>query len=156
MRMLDSSDALTPAPAVGLPLVSSAGHTCAQPWSFTQLFSPARSRVNSYNVKPEDVVRIVPRLVWCSTTSVALPACALGSPPCALATADALATVARTPARSVYVRFMGASQCRGLGIRGGSMLDHLDAATRATFPGAGRGETPRSARASERRAASGA
>ena len=39
--MLDSSDALTPEPAVGWPLVSSAGHACAHPWIFTQLSSRA-------------------------------------------------------------------------------------------------------------------
>src|SRR5271166_4367962 len=105
--MLDSSDALTPEPAVGLPPVSSAGHTCAQPWIFMQLSSPARSRVNSYSVKPEEVVRIVPRLVWRSTTSAALLACALGASPWALATADTLAAAARRTAKRVYVRFMG-------------------------------------------------
>src|ERR1700677_3486321 len=123
MRMLDSDDAFTPAPAVGLPLVSSAGHTCAQPWIFTQLSSPTRSRVNSYSVKPEEVVRIVPRLVWCSTTSVVLLACAAGVPPCAPATAVALALAAsvNTAAKSVYVPFMGFTSQIGLGMwfRGG-------------------------------------
>src|ERR1700690_2249841 len=108
MRMVDSSDALTPAPAVGLPLFSSAGHTRRQPWIFAQLSSPARSCVISYIVKPDEVVRIVPRLVWCSTTSVALLACAVATAPCALAMADALvAAVARRTAKRVYVRFIG-------------------------------------------------
>jgi hypothetical protein len=61
--------------------------------------------VNLNTVKPDESTRTLPRLVWRSWTFATRLALARGTPTCALATAAALAALARTPAKRMYVRF---------------------------------------------------
>ena len=99
--IVESSEALTPGPAVGLPPTLSAGHTLEHPLTFTHVSLLRESLVNAYSVKPEPFTKIFPRLVLRSWTVAALEARAAGVPPCALATAAALATPASTPLKSM-------------------------------------------------------
>lgn len=99
--MVESREDFTPDPAVGFPLVVSAGHTSEHPLTFTQVSLLRVSLVNSYRVKPDALTRIFPRLVLCSWTLVAPTACAIGTPPRAIATADALTTPLRPTAKSM-------------------------------------------------------
>jgi hypothetical protein len=112
--IVESSDDFTPEPALGLPLVCSAGHAREHPLTLTQLFLSPRSLVNSYSVKPEDVERISPRLVWCSSTVVALLEWAVAMPVCALAIAETLIADARAALRTMDILFMGLSEWSGI------------------------------------------
>src|SRR5271163_1913175 len=102
-----------PEPAVGRPLVFSGGHTSEHPPIAEQLFLLGRSLVNSYSVRPEELARMLPRLVWRSTTVAARLECAVGTLGWALATVAALAALARATAKMTLVRFMWSSECRG-------------------------------------------
>ncbi len=98
--IVESREALTPGPAVGL-LTLSAGQACGHPLTFTHVSLLRESLVNSYSVKPEVVTRIRPKLVLRSWTVAARDACAVWAGPCALATAARPARTARTPVNSV-------------------------------------------------------
>ena len=104
--MVDSMDDLTPKPAIGLPLLVSAGHTLMHPATFMQVSVLRLSLLKRYSVAPEELTRIRPRLLLRSRTLVAL-ALALGAPPWALAIAETLATEARAAIRAMNVRFTG-------------------------------------------------
>jgi hypothetical protein len=97
--VVESSEALTPVPAVGRPLAFSEGHTAEHPLVAAQLFLLPRSFVNSYSVRPELLTRMLPRLVWRNCTVAARLEFAAGKLLCALATVAALAVLARATAK---------------------------------------------------------
>src|SRR5271165_3494260 len=110
--MVDSSEALTPAPATGFPVVVSGGQVNEHSRAFAHVSLLRGSFENSYSVKPEAVTRSFPRLVRASLTLALLAACAAGAPVRALAPADALTLTAPSraaPSRmapgSLVVRF---------------------------------------------------
>jgi hypothetical protein len=103
--MVESSDAFTPGPALGLPLVVSEGQISEHPLIFTQLLLRVWSFVNSYNVRPDELTRIVPMLVLRTPIFAARLISAVGRPACAGVTADTLAMVRQS--RNMWMRFTG-------------------------------------------------
>src|ERR1035437_4775489 len=96
--MLDSSDARTPGPAVGRPVVCSGGHASEHSLIVAQLLLLAWSRVKRYRVRPALLTRMLPSLVWRSDTLAARVACAPGVEGRAPATVAAVAAVAMATA----------------------------------------------------------
>src|SRR6478672_6520609 len=105
--MVDSSDALTPGPAVGLPEVVSAGQTAAHSRLATHVFRLPVSLPNRYTVKPAVSTRILPRLVRRSWILAARLAWALGWAAATAASGAPIAALASRAGSITLVRFMG-------------------------------------------------